>query len=698
MSGEHALFAATFSEQVKVPIHIEKGAGSPVMDDIAAKLYARMERKNVGTAKGMWKRKERKSKDWNLCWDFQSKHGCRKGAQCKWLHNALLNSHNVHPWKKSHWKRQYYGATGPAFGYGGLGQQPGMGTHWLPHYGPMTAVGLNFAPKPSDSPLNIVAKIFSPNVEAKEFSPTPTKDTRSPGSTMNGKNVHAKEFSPISKGVPASCSKKGKNVVAEEFSPGGKSSYSLGALNSGKNQGEKCQNESQTVNRAPKNFTHDSQAPTSAIAKPCTLDSICENNPQNINDGVILDSICQNNPQNINDGANEANHGTPRSRTPKTPSFRILKSYSHWADACSPLHTPVFKKLPMPQITTLSPSIMADGDDKTETPRIKNSPKWSKSQETLKQLRQQLKNSSIAKGRGAAELKPVSHVPESFRFPRYHAGQTDLDDIPEHFSPKIRQYFARTGGNISNSVPSTEAKNPSLLMMNDPVDNNLLPVAKGHSKSQNLEADKTGSIQNSFDVRNVESSQDCGPITKNSTKEKTAMVDSVLNAPGYTGGVVADQESISFPSARHTNTSTGGLEGKNSKTTSQVKENLLQSSDKASTQVEALLEKTPTSASSVVFSPPLQAPAVLPPQGNKRRSYGGRARGKSGGKYRMNSNQSGRGRGTKDGQGSYDENQIQSKLPRFPKRGENSSTRGKSSRGRRQRGVGRGGKPRVFRS
>jgi len=672
------------------------------MDNIIEMINARKASKNEGLGKGMWKRQEKGSKDWNLCWDFNSKSGCRKGARCKWMHNALH-------------KPQYISATGPGFGYGGFGQQPWMGMQYLPHYGPMGALGLNFAPKPSEPALNISAKSFSPNVWAKEFAPT--NDTLYQGSTIKGKNVHAKEFSPVGKGilslygkgVPLSGSEKGDSVKAEEFYPRGEGTYSLASTNSGKSRGEKGPDESQTVNRAPEKFTKESQESTSDIVIPSTLKSINENNSQNRTDEVngasaAVNSICENksqkmtdgangtstkdsvsekNSQNISDGANEANHAAPELNRTRSPAVRHLKSYGHWDDAFSPLTTPVFEKLPMPQLQNLSPSIMSDGRYKAETPNLKNnptkmmgvsSPKWSR--EALKQLRQKMKNNTILKGKSAAKLQPISHE-----------WLPDLNDIPEQFSPWIGQHLGRNG--VSPS-PSTVLRNPSLMMMDVFLNKNVLKFSKGPAKSENLESAKTATVQN-FDV---DSAQDVGLITKNSTIEKTSMVDIVSRTHGITGGVIANQES---PSERHNKTTTGGLDGKKSKTALQVSENLLQSSEWASPQMEVLHGIKPEG----VFSTPIPEPAVVPTQGSYRRSHGGRGKGKMGGRYRMNSKQSGRGRGTKngfqDGQERSDENHIQSKVSRFPKRGEH-STRGKSNRGRRQRGVGRGGKPRVLRS
>jgi len=606
-------------------MYFEKQARSQEMDDIIAMINARKERDNIGVRNGKWTTQENKSGDWNLCWHFNSKSGCRKGANCKWIHNAQE-------------KPQYFGATGLEYGYGGFGQQPGMGMQWLPHYGPMGALGLNFAPKPAESALNIATKSFSPNVWAKEFAPT--NDTFYSGLTMKGKNVHAKEFSPVGKGilsqfgkgVSLSGSEKGDNVEAEEYFPGDdKGRYSLVSINSGKSQVEKDQHESQTVFRAPKKSTIETQEPTSDIVIPNLLKNIGENNPQNTTDeadgaSAALNTICENKSQNISDetngastmicekksenitdGANEANVAAPELSKTRSPSFRLHKSYSNWADAFSPLTTPVFQKLPMPRLKMLSPSIMG----------------------------------------------------------RY------------------------------NPTPSSVLRNPGLRMMDHFIKNNILKLAKSHSgkshsKSQNLKLCKKATIQKSSDVSDNDSSKDSGFIIKNSTIGKTSMVDIVAHPTGDTDGVIANQESILFPSERHNKTTTGGLDGKNSKTALQVKENLVQSSDSTSTQVQALPAKTSTPASSV-FSPPIPAPAVVPQQGSYRR-YGGRGKGKMGNKYRMNS-KFGRAPGTKDGQERSNENQIQSKVSssRFPKRGEDSNI-GKSIRGRRQRGVGRGRK------
>jgi len=679
-------------------MYFEKQARSQEMDDIIAMINARKERDNIGVRNGKWTTQENKSGDWNLCWHFNSKSGCRKGANCKWIHSAQE-------------KPQYFGATGLEFGYGGFGQQPGMGMQWLPHYGPMGALGLNFAPKPAESALNIAAKSFSPSVWSKEFAPT--KDTFYPGLTMKGKNVHAKEFSPVGKGilsqfgegVPLSGSEKGDNVEAEEFFPGdGKSSYSLDSINSGKSQVEQDQHESQTVNRAPKKSTEESQEPTSDIVIPNLLKNTGENNPQNTTDKAdgesvalnnicesksqtdeangasTMNSICEKKSENITDGTNEANVAAPELSKTRSPGFRLHKSYGNWADAFSPLTTPVFQKLPMPRIKMLSPSIMSGGRNKTETPNLKDksaqaieisSPKWSKSNETLKQIRKQMKNSSIAQVRAAAELKPVSNewLPH-------------LNDIPEQFSPWMERSSGRNGVNISNPTPSTVLRNTRLRMMDPFIKKHILKLAKSHSKSQNLESGKKATIHKSFDVRDIDSSQDSGLITKNSTIGKTSVVDIVAHPSGDTDGLIANQESIPFPSERH-NKTTGELDRKNSKTPLQVKENLVQSSDSTSTQVKALPATTSTPASSSVFSPPIPAPAVVPQQGSHRRSYGSRGKGKMGNKYRMNSKQFGRGRGTKDGQERSNENQIQSKVSRFPKRGEDSNG-GKSIRGRRQ--------------
>ena len=204
-----------------------------------------------------------------------------------------------------------------------------------------------------------------------------------------------------------------------------------------------------------------------------------------------------------------------------------------------------------------------------------------------------------------------------------------------------------------------------------------LTVAKSQPKSKKLKSGKTG--------------------TNKIVIEKASKVDIVSQDPDYTGSVIDNTESIPFPSERHTKTTTGGLEWKNSKMALEVKENLLHSSDRASNQVEASPEKTSTPASSGVFSPPIIAPAVVPPHGNYRRSYGGRGRGKNGGKNRMRSKQSDRDRGSKDGHEKSNENQIQSKVKRFSRTGEH-SLGGKSSRARRQRGSARGGKPLVFKS
>jgi len=317
---------------------------------------------------------------------------------------------------------------------------------------------------------------------------------------------------------------------------------------------------------------------------------------------------------------------------------------------------------------------------------------WRICRERYIQLQQQMTNS--AKGTGTADSKPGFPVPETFH--HWSPSQTNRYNIKKLlFRQKL---LGQTDENISNPAARNEGKNFGGSMEEGPADSILFRSAKARLKVQTLESNKTGSPQNCFDVRNMESPRDFGPITKNSTKDSRSLL-SLFHSTGYAGGLIPDQAPSPVPLTK----TDGGTEGKNSKRTSQVSENSHQSSDQAGAEVDAVPMKKLSLSSSRVFSPPLEAPEILPQQGNGQWSYGTRGRGRGGREYssRMNSYQ-GRGRVTKVDQDSRGVPQSQDNLSRFPKRGEqifrrkpnNDPRRG--NRGRRSRGVPRGGKPRNF--
>jgi len=732
MSGKDPGTAAGCGEKDAEAAKSEKREGSPAVDDIAAKLNACIEKKNKETVRGGDNQTDRKSKEWNLCWDFQSKSGCRKGAKCKWIHNAITNSHPVSHEKKSQWKPNYRGSAGRGHGFGGLGQQSGMGAQWLPPYASMPAEGLKFSPNASKSALDMVAKRFSPNVAAEEFSPR--KKALSPGSTTYRKNLKVEEFSQTGvKDVFAWASKNGKNVQAEEFSPGMKGGYSLGPVKYARGRSEKGVNESHSGNRGIKKsmmknsqdiyqekqmrarsqHSSDSKIPRSQVQKvrranPSRTNEVAQFNLPHLTEGTIL-------------GTHELNGPHPSFRASRSAP----KSYSHWADVCSPIGTPLFKKLPMPRLKNDKAALKAQGFAQLinsggvnmgRTSKFKGdpqqmigmgSPNWNKCFESLKQMHQQMKNSNttVRAGKGPEPLMPF---PKSFT---QHSPRHPDVNIANAFHLHAGKSRGHSNVNMSNnSLQHNIVKNNSSSMNGDIRATNMMRAAEALLKSQSARSAESG-FQNCFDMRNMESPKDFGPITKNNTKEGTSVSQNAFYTPGYSGGLIQDRDLIPTPkpnslgrSAKTLAENSGALEdAKNSKMAALATKNTPPATVKTGTQVATLPIKTPSLSSSRVFSPPLEVPEILP-QENPRRTYGSRGRGKSARGYpiRMNS-WPGRGRGAKADLESYGESQIQNKLSRFPTRGEHmfrgkqtNDTRRGTSRGRRFRGVGRGGRPRVF--
>merc|ERR1719193_2563449 len=111
---------------------------------------------------------------------------------------------------------------------------------------------------------------------------------------------------------------------------------------------------------------------------------------------------------------------------------------------------------------------------------------------------------------------------------------------------------------------------------------NMIRAAEALLKSQSPRSVESG-FQNCFDVRNMESPRDFGPITKNSTKDSRL---SLFHRRDYTSGVIPDQAPSPTTNSGRPAKMACGTKGKNSKKTSQVSENSHQFSDKAGAEVD----------------------------------------------------------------------------------------------------------------
>jgi len=138
-------------------------------------------------------RVNKKDVPWNFCWDFLSPGGCRKGANCNWIHQSKANlAVPIPPPYKPPWGGaergtcQYSGARQMQQNVGqmqcGVGQWPYDKVMRIPQFVPMlhipssrtTVPNLNvFQPREQvlSHSTSARAKGFIPRVTAKEFSP-----------------------------------------------------------------------------------------------------------------------------------------------------------------------------------------------------------------------------------------------------------------------------------------------------------------------------------------------------------------------------------------------------------------------------------------------------------------------------------------------------------------------------------------------
>jgi len=138
-------------------------------------------------------RVNKKDVPWNFCWDFLSPGGCRKGANCNWIHQSKANlAVPIPPPYKPPWggagrgTYQYSGARQMQHNVGqmqcGVGQWPYDKVMRIPQFAPMLQIPSSRTSVPN---LNVFqpreqalahstsarAKGFIPRVTAKEFSP-----------------------------------------------------------------------------------------------------------------------------------------------------------------------------------------------------------------------------------------------------------------------------------------------------------------------------------------------------------------------------------------------------------------------------------------------------------------------------------------------------------------------------------------------
>jgi len=139
-------------------------------------------------------RVNKKDVPWNFCWDYLAPGGCRKGDNCKWIHQSKANLavSPIPPPHKPPWgvagrgSYQYSGARQMWHNVGQMqcvvGQPPYEKVMGTPQFAPMLQIP---SPRTCASNLNVLqpreqvlpqspsarAKGFIPRVTAKEFSP-----------------------------------------------------------------------------------------------------------------------------------------------------------------------------------------------------------------------------------------------------------------------------------------------------------------------------------------------------------------------------------------------------------------------------------------------------------------------------------------------------------------------------------------------
>jgi len=332
------------SKEEKPSFKEEKREWSPGVDEIMSKISAGIQRTKMKNSREQWNKS--KSKDWDKCWDFQSKAGCRKGERCKWKH--VLSPSSTVPFAP----QVPHINEGRGYFQGNLGQHRKVDTHYVNPYAPMVPPGL--ATLSANFDHDVVAPNFKPNVEAKEFLPK--------GKTNfdYGLSKYYRDLTNVS-----SQKIKENQMLTED------------------NQVQVAQGEGYCVQKdtTVSTFQDDTVDMKTRSSNPVGSDSTAEillaqnipkfakNDSKEITRTITTGGKIVGSKNNENGNSAKARgriekvKGTP-SKSPRQPLNFVVKknskrasrkSLSHWADAMSPLKTPHFQNLPMPPLESVTP-------------------------------------------------------------------------------------------------------------------------------------------------------------------------------------------------------------------------------------------------------------------------------------------------------------------------------------------------------
>jgi len=457
MSGEDTVPTEIHGEQEIAPAEVE---GSSGVENIVFNMYLGETNK--------WP--DSSNKPWYICWNFQSKGGCRNGVHCKWVHDSRPTYNNSYHEQQSRWEDRWNHRE-ERYRYG---RRWGRDSHYDQHYGSMEgSSAYQVEPRPTTC-IDAVTQNFVLNVKSNDFSPV-----MSPKVEEGTKDLY---FWSSKKSCKRSDyeSKRSEPVTTKLTFKSQVASFSLTPtdMKKGGSALERCTVVQQDISEKPNSAKigksdDDSDIMKTPMQKPaesaalkdneenqitsqspsCDSESTRLNTPPNMT--ALKKTPIQNSPKNLNfnssSGKTSKSSMFMRRRNKSRSSQQSLNDWSEFSER-SPMNTPSFMKLPMPPLDsngeaqekgntspelgqkedTVIPILKPKDNQCFSTPKKTsemvternvnghNTPQnsnWKKCSERLAQFRFLQKCSSKNKGRLVAGSKMIPSIPESFRMP-----------------------------------------------------------------------------------------------------------------------------------------------------------------------------------------------------------------------------------------------------------------------------------------
>jgi len=640
---------AVHSKEEKHSLKEEKREWSPAVDEIMSKINAGIQRTKVENAREQ--RNKSKGKDWDICWDFQSKTGCRKGAHCKWKH--VLSPVSAVPFVP----QVSYSNKESGYFQGSIRHHQKVDTHYVNPYAPIVPEGL--ATQSTNGDLDAVARNFKPNVEAKEFWP---KCKVNSASSLS--KYYQDLTNDLSHKIEDNQMQTKDNQVQVAQGEGHGVQKDTAAT---KFQDATVDLKTRSSNVIGADSTAEKTSPARHIPNFSNSDL------KDITRTITAAGKIVGAKKNENGHAGKASERNEKvqgkSSTPKQPlTFVVNKptkrtpsraALSHWADAMSPLMTPHFQNLPMPPLDSVIPLLSSKRgafSPQQKYIRKSDSPppllaKMLKRSESLARLRKKLGMEEL----GEIGLKRTSSFPNVL-----------------------------AGANGRNSAMSFTGQTEKKLAMHDTEHNRRLLMDRAFIKSQYLRLVETGKFMRGDPSEN---SQAGGSTVDSGSKRdgRTSKMSPLLTGTSLNHPSECLREIAPLPTTEPSTTQETTRSSRKNVDHNLISQSLEILDGNERTRNNDVHVRNSTQSDS--FSPPFKTPEVKPIP--RRYDFAGSG-------YQSKLKSSMRGFSSKTPSFAGSRGRGEKGTSRFPKRWETmGSRRGLTKRGLKGRRFFRGGRPHI---